>query len=129
LANVSASEYENLIFMPRTEVGLVTSPFPILDIWKAHQTSTEMLLSPISFDRAPSNIFLIRRNDHVEMRELAEADSMLLQQLMSEVSLGNAAEAAAGIEGFDLGASLRQLIMLQAIHNFRICPRNESHSL
>jgi len=125
LAQVTEAQYEKLIFKPRAALQLVRSPFPILDIWKAHQPESGIMSRDIRFDGAPSNILLIRRNDHVEMRELAEADFILLQQFMQGVRLGHAAESVTVAE-FDLGASLQHLVLMKTIAEFRIDSEDES---
>jgi hypothetical protein len=67
-------------------------------------------------------VLVIRRPDHVELREITAANFALLRQFQRGVALGAAVEAAAvevaaadGVESFDLTTSLRELLGLGAI--------------
>jgi hypothetical protein len=113
LATFTQPQYPDLQFSPRTEMRLMHSIFPVLDLWKAHQPGTDTLSCHIQFDRPPVHILLIRRNDHVELREIAETDYALLQHLSAGATLGEVVERVAAAGEFDLGSSLQHLFSLQ----------------
>jgi len=115
LRAIAPQDYERLVFVPRPALRLVESQFPILAIWQANQPSEETV-PEIGLDGNPSRVLLIRREDHVELRELSEGSSLLLQQWQLGTPLGAAAAAAAaGSTAFDLPVCLRELLGLKAI--------------
>jgi hypothetical protein len=115
LQSVRPEDYERLLFVPRPALALVESPYPIFAIWHANQASSPTG-EPIHLDAGASRILLLRRCDHVELRELSQPTSLLLRQFLQHQPLGVAAEtAAAGVEEFDLQLCLRELLGLEAI--------------
>jgi len=125
LKAVDPDDYERLRFVPRPALRLVESPFPIFAIWHANQPSlnspaerpgAEVCPAEIRLDAGASRVLLIRRRDHVELRELSRANSLLLRQFEAGAPLGAAAEAMASEDGdFDLPSCLRELLGLEAI--------------
>jgi len=115
LRAVAAQDYERLVFVPRPALRLVQSEFPIFAIWQANQPSVPEVPAT-RLDAGPSRVLLIRREDHVELRELSEGSSLLLQHWLAATPLGAAAAAvAARVVEFDLGLSLRELLSLATI--------------
>jgi hypothetical protein len=111
LANIAADDYEHLVFAPRAALRLVASAYPIFAIWQAHQPNAPVI--KLNLDAGPSHVLVIRRDDHVELRELPAASSALLKQCMQGTAFGAAVEIVAAQQpDFDLGASLRQLLSL-----------------
>ena len=112
---VAPQDYERLRFVPRPALRLVDSAFPIFAIWHANQP-TAPTDAVIRLDTGGSRVLLIRRKDHVELRELARGPFELLRQFQFGVPLGAAAVAAAAqIEEFDLTTCLREILGLEAI--------------
>ena len=115
LQSVSPEDYERLLFVPRPALALVESPYPIFAIWHANQGSSPAG-EPVRLDAGASRVLLLRRHDHVELRELAPTTSLLLRQFLQHQPLGIAAEAVAGgVNEFDLQLCLRELLGLEAI--------------
>jgi len=115
LQAVAPQDHERLLFVPRPSLRLVESEFPIFAIWQANQSSVAEV-PPIRLDANPSRVLLIRRKDHVELRELSAGCSLLLQHWLAATPLGVAAAAvAARVVDFDLGLSLRELLSLETI--------------
>jgi hypothetical protein len=121
LQAAAPQDHERLLFVPRPALRLVESEFPIFAIWHANQPSAAE--SPaIRLDANPSRVLLIRRKDHVELRELSEGSSLLLQLWLAATPLGAAAAAvAARVVDFDLGLSLRELLGLETIADVVSC--------
>jgi hypothetical protein len=70
----------------------------------------------VRLDAGASRVLLIRRADHVELRELSEGSGLLLQQWQLGTQLGAAAAAAAArIPAFDLQSCLGELLRLSTI--------------
>ena len=119
LGAVAAEDYERLVFAPRTALRLIESPYPVLAIWQAHQPGAAE--ADISLDAGPSRVLLIRRDDHVEMRELSAASAGLLGQCLQSVCLGEAVETLAAAQvDFELGSALRQLVGLSSFSAFHL---------
>lgn len=114
LGAVAPRDYDRLVFVPRPSVRLVESEYPIFAIWHANQPSATPA-GELRLDAGPSRVLLIRRKDHVELRELSEGSSRLLRQCQLGAPLGAAAEAAAQAAEFDLQSSLRELLGLETI--------------
>lgn len=123
LEAVDPAEYERLLFIPRPAVSLVESKYPIFAIWHAHQPE---VTDPgeIRLDAGPSRVLLIRRPDHVELRELAEPTFLLLAQFLAGATFVDAAEFVAGrVDEFDLQHSLREVLGLRAIAEITVGER------
>jgi hypothetical protein len=143
LRAIAPQDHERLVFVPRPALRLVESEFPLFAIWDANQPSVQAV-SEIRLDAGPSRVLLIRRKDHVEVRELSAGCSLLLQQWQLGTPLGPAAAAveaaaAAGAAGaaaaavgaavaaaaattataattaFDLQLCLRELLTLEVV--------------
>jgi hypothetical protein len=115
LRAVAPQDYERLLFVPRPAVRLVESEFPIFAIWHANQPSAPSV-PEVRLDAGASRVLLIRRADHVELRELSEGSGLLLQQWQLGTQLGAAAAAAAArIPAFDLQSCLGELLRLSTI--------------
>ena len=124
LGTVAADDYERLIFTVCPALRVVESPHPILAIWKANQPTADLsdaALSEIRLDAGPSRTLLIRRHDHVELRELSPTRFALLQEFLRGAALGKAADAvSASFVEFDLGSALRELLLLETITAFHV---------
>jgi len=118
LALVPPTDYGTLTFSAHPALRLVHSQFPVLAIWRANQpdaTSDE----PIALDQGSSSVLIIRRADHVELRELPPAAFALLAALVRGESLEEAAERALEIDpGIALDAALGRVISLGALVDF-----------
>jgi hypothetical protein len=139
LLGVSADDYENLVFTPRRALRLLASPWPILKIWRAHQVDTaadaapanssSVSLESVSLDDGAASVLVMRRADHVELRELSADCHELLALLIGGVTLGKACEQVLTAHPhFDLGANLRQIVRLQVLAACQIDRSASSHS-
>jgi len=124
LGNVAPDDHGRLVFALRPELRLIASPYPLLAIWKANQAGAKTASTDeaeIRLDAGDSRILLIRRHDHIELRELPPASFALLQQFVRKVALGTATDAvAANYADFDLGSTLQQLLSLGTITDFHL---------
>jgi hypothetical protein len=116
---VAANDYERLIFIPCAALRLVESRYPLFAIWQANQPGTNASEIVINLDAGPSRVLLIRRHDHIEVRELPAETYTLLQQFTNGLTLNAAVDAAAAAyPEFDLGATLQQLFKLETLTAF-----------
>lgn len=124
LGTVATDDYAHVVFTVCPSLRLVESPYPILAIWKANQTvvdASAAAIPDIRLDAGPSRTLLIRRADHVELRDLPPARFALLQAFSRGIALGDAADAVgASFAEFDLGVDLRELMLLETIADFHV---------
>jgi hypothetical protein len=115
LRAVAPQDYERLVFVPRPALRFVESEFPIFSIWHANQPSVQVV-PEVRLDAGVSRVLLVRRKDHVELRELSQGSGILLQQWLLGRQLGAAAAAATEqTAAFDLQLCLTELLGLETI--------------
>jgi hypothetical protein len=122
---VTADDYARLILVPRPALRLVESRYPILAIWQANQAAANPEAPEVRLDAGASRVLVIRRADHVELRELAPASAALLKQLLHSIPLGIAADAVADN---DFGGALQQLFALETLGAFHLCINQADHA-
>jgi hypothetical protein len=107
-----------LMFQTHPAMRLVRSRFPVLAIWKAHRDGAPDG-ERICLDDGASNVLVIRRNDHVELRELPATDFVLLAAFARGESLECAADQVlqAAPEA-DFSAVLARVVQLGALVDF-----------
>ena len=111
LARVPPEELENLRFVFAPSVEVVSSPWPIYDIWRFN------MIEGAPKPRAEAQDVLITRPEFdPELHLLPTGGSAFITALQSGETLGQAAaQASAEAEDFDLGACLTLLLTGQAI--------------
>jgi hypothetical protein len=120
LALVPPTDYGALVFSTHPAMRLVHSRFPVLAIWRANQPDA-VSDEPIALDQGSSSVLVIRRTDHVELRELPPTAFALLAALVRGESLEQAAECALEIEpGVALDAALGRVVSLGALVDFTV---------
>jgi hypothetical protein len=118
LALVPPTDYCALTFSSHPAMRLVHSQFPVLAIWRANQ-SDAVSDEPIALDQGSSSVLVIRRADHVELRELPPAAFALLAAFVRGESLEQAAERALEIDPrVALDVALGRVISLGALVDF-----------
>jgi len=128
LQNVAADDYVRLVFRLHPAARLLRSQFPVLAIWKANQADADQG-ERIGLDSGPQHLLVIRRADHVELREISPADHLLLSEFTLEHSLADAADALlAAYPDVDLGAVLARCAQLGALATFALAPSVERRS-
>ena len=101
---------------------LVHSKFPVLAIWRANRADA-LSDVPIALDQGSSSVLVIRRADHVELRELPPPAFALLTALVRGESLEQAAECALEIDpGIALDTTLGLVVSLGALVDFTVPP-------
>jgi hypothetical protein len=118
LTLVSPADYGALTFSTHPAMRLVHSRFPVLAIWRANQPDAASD-ERITLDQGSSSVLLIRRADHVELRELPPAEFALLAALVRGGSLQQAAEYALEIDPrVALDAALGRIVSLGTLVDF-----------
>jgi hypothetical protein len=117
LALVSPADYGSLTFRTHPAMRLVHSRFPVLAIWRSNQPSAAS--EQLALDQGSSSVLLIRRADHVELRELPPTDFALLAALARGESLQQAVECALEIDPrVALDAALGRIVSLGTLVDF-----------
>jgi hypothetical protein len=118
LAHVPPADYGALTFSAHPAMRLVHSLFPVLAIWRANQPDAASD-ERIALDQGSSSVLLIRRADHVELRELPPAEFALLAALLRGESLERAAECAVETDPrVALDAALGRIVSLGTLVDF-----------
>lgn len=121
LETVALDAYPSLCFLTHPALRLVSSAYPLLAIWKANRDETPEGTAEIRLDAGASRLLLMRRETHVELRELSPGDYALLRAFALGESLGDAAESALTADpALDLGAALARLVKLEVLVDFSI---------
>ena len=118
LALVATADYGALTFSTHPAMRLVHSRFPVLAIWRANQPDAAPD-ARIALDQGSSSVLLIRREDHVELRELPSAEFVLLAALARGESLQQATECALEADpGVALDVALGRIVSLGTLVDF-----------
>jgi hypothetical protein len=118
LSSVQPDAYGALVFRVHPAARIVESRYPVLAIWKANQPYADGTLS-ISLDGGGARVLVIRREDHVELRELGTAEFALLAALGRGATLAEAFDHAARADSAaDLALVLGRVVKLQALVDF-----------
>lgn len=124
LSAVAPATYGALRFKTHPAMRLVASRFPVLAIWRANQDIAGE--TTVDLATGAAHVLVIRRDDHVELRELAVDEFTLLSAFTRGESLEQAADAViAAREGADLGAALARLMQLGTLVDFSLDPNSD----
>jgi len=120
LAAVPEQAQERIVLELATASRLVESVYPLLALWQANRP--EVVDPPtVRLDAGPCRLLVIRRPDHVELRELPPADFALLQAIARRRTLTAALQQALAAEpGADAGAVLSRCVQLGAVTGFHL---------
>lgn len=120
LGALAPESYGALRFETHPALRLVASRFPLLAIWQANRPDNTFE-STIDLDAGPCRLLLIRRDDHVELRELSAGEFTLLSAFAHGRSLQEAADAVVAAQNdVDLGAALARLVQLGTLVDFSL---------
>jgi Putative DNA-binding domain len=122
LEGVPAEEHGCIVFELAPAARLVASPWPLLAIWRANRPESEPAddAGPIDLDSGPSRLLVIRRMDHVELRELPATEYTFLDGCRRGATLESLALAAAPGDGF--AETLVNCVRSGALSDFHLTP-------
>ncbi|MFO1313254.1 MAG: DNA-binding domain-containing protein [Burkholderiales bacterium] len=87
---------------------LVRSAFPVMRIWQVHQDDGDR---SVDLEAGPDHLVVRREGDVPSIARVPPAGFAFLEALAAGASLGDAVEAALGVEAsFDVGLALRTFI-------------------
>lgn len=120
LAQVIPEQYPDLILQIHPACDVVHSRYPVAAIWHAHQPGAASDFH-IDLNGGSCNALVFRREDVVQVRDLAEADAEWLSGIQSGSAFG--AATAATLErhpDFDLQSALAELVSLGVFAGFNV---------
>jgi hypothetical protein len=121
LSGIGSDRYDSLVFRVHPALRLVESRYPVFAIWKANQPDAGAGSQPISLDAGAARVLIVRRDDHVELRELEAAEFALLAAFMRGATLSEAFGLAALADArADLALALSRIVKLQTLVDFEI---------
>lgn len=115
LAGIAPEALEDVRLNLHPAASLITSAFPVFDIWQAHQqVNVETKLD--SLEESPQTVLVTRLGPmEIGLAVPGPGDTALLAQVAEEASFATACAAAMGVEAnYDLGAGLSRLVALRA---------------
>ncbi len=116
LGDIPAPMHEHLIFAVHPAVKWMRSTYPVFAIWNANRLDAIVQDTAIELDGGPSCVVLIRRSEHVEVREVAASDFSLLECFAAQMTLADACEATMRSHpNFDLGPALIRFAQWQVL--------------
>lgn len=127
LQEIPAEDVGALQFRLAPAVSLITSAYPLLQIWSFNMTNAQSDDDAASSDslidwEIEEAYFVISRSDNtVEIRALSHAAYTFLAALCAKSSLANAFDAALSLDAqFDLQQSLSQFIDWQLLVDYEV---------
>jgi hypothetical protein len=115
LQGVDPADYALLLFEFHPACRLVSSPYPVLDIWRANQPG-RAVGETIDLASGMTHVLVHRAAQGVEFHVLSAPEFALLQTLAQNSCLDIALQAAQKIDAaFDLGSALRRVVALGAV--------------
>ncbi len=118
LASIPPARYAELRFILHPASRLLSSPFPILAIWRMQHVASEEQGS-INLNAGGVRLLVIRRHQEIELEPLSRGEYELLNALACGETFAVAAESALTIApDFDVTVSLRDHIARRTITDF-----------
>jgi hypothetical protein len=113
LQDIDPADYAQLHFEFHPACRLLSSAYPVLDIWRANQGSSAANQTTIDLASGRTRVLLLRPAHVVQFHLLSAACFALLAALAGDLTLGTALDAAHNADAaFDLGSALRHFVTL-----------------
>lgn len=120
LQMIPAEHYAKLIWQCHPSCYLLSSPYPLLTIWQAHQPGADQDFH-VDLDSGGGTVLVYRNNDVVEVRALSAAEGDWLQRIQAGATMGAAADATlADYPDFDLSATLGNFVQQGVLVDFHL---------
>ena len=98
----------NIRFKVADQARLISSDYPILDIWRAHQSA---VLKTVDLDQGPDHIVVQRRRDDAVMSRISPGAFELAHEFRRCVTLGDVFESWTAVyDAGDFGQALEELL-------------------
>jgi uncharacterized protein len=109
MATVAADDLERLVLVPLPGTALLSSEWPILDIWKAHQHDAETALPAVE-SGLPGHVVVWREGFETALAPLNAAEACVLNQALAGRPLLDVLAQPAFSESSDAGTLLSQAL-------------------
>jgi len=120
LKALSPEDFDSLIISFLSNMQLMKSDYPVLDIWRSNQDETHGA-TQINLDSGGCHFVLFRKKQEVDILNLDEGDFFFLESLYLGQSLGFSAEKIMEeYQTFDLQAILQTIMKNGMIAGFEI---------
>ena len=120
LAPVAPDAYGDLVFSPHPSLRLISSPFPIKEIWDVNQCDADPDAT-VDLDEGPQALAVLRPKASVEMVELSAEGLLLAHQLSEGATLADAFAATQNTApNFDPAPTLAVLISIGAFQSYTL---------
>lgn len=120
LAPVAPDAYGDLVFSPHPSLRLISSPFPIKEIWDVNQCDADPDAT-VDLDEGPQALAVLRPKASVEMVELSAEGLLLAHQLSKGATLADAFAATQNTApNFDPAPTLAVLISIGAFQSYTL---------
>jgi hypothetical protein len=117
LRHVDPEDYSELRFVLHPSSRFVTSRYPVLSIWEAHQADD---VRPVALGTGAEHVLLLRRAGGVRLHGLDSGTFAFARSLADGETLADAHETGlAATADFDLNAALARLAALHLFTDFR----------
>jgi len=117
LGEVEPDDYSQLRFVLHPSSRFVTSRYPVLSIWEAHQADD---VRPVALGAGAEHVLLLRSTPEVRLHGLDTGTFAFARSLADGETLEDAHETAlAAAAHFDLGTALARLAALNLFTDFR----------
>jgi hypothetical protein len=117
LAEVDSDEYSRLRFVLHPSSRFVTSRYPVLSIWEAHQADD---VRPVALGAGAEHVLLLRSRTEVRLHGLDTGTFAFVRSLADGETLEDAHETAlAAASHFDLNTALARFAALNLFTDFR----------
>jgi len=115
LSSVAPAQYADLLFEFHPACRLVSSCYPVLDIWRANQKgcSAETI---IDLGSGATRVLVQRSAEAIMFHALSAPEFAFLEKLYQDCCLGTALDTAHGVHAaFDSGSALRRCVALHVL--------------
>jgi len=118
LREIAPGSYGDLRFVLQPSVRLLSSRYPVLSVWEAHQVRA---VERVSLDAGSEHVLVLRRGGNVGLHRLEAGVFAFAQALADGETLDDAHDAGLAAAGsFDVASALDTLVRLGAIADFHI---------
>lgn len=118
LGGIGEAELPQLTFTLHPTIQRVTSPWPIVSIWQAHQLATKAATAGAlkNLPEGGETAFILRPEQQVSIARITKGTACFIQSLQGGKPLAAAVEAALSADDqFDISANLATIFSLGAV--------------
>ena len=120
---ISAEQYAELIWLCHPSCHLLSSSYPLLAIWQAHQPGADQDFR-VDLDSGGGMVLVWRTNNEVEVNAISAAEGDWLQRIQAGATMGVATDATLVADpDFDLPATLSNLVAQGVLVDFSLAEK------